>query len=99
MEGDARMAEPATGSGHDFYPRPHMEGDGKSLGFNIPKIDFYPRPHMEGDWIWRRMNNDRQNFYPRPHMEGDALEDEGFIVPGISTHALTWRATNQRQIN
>ena len=32
-------------------------------------------------------------FYPRPHMEGDFAEIVFLPTLGISTHALTWRAT------
>ncbi len=55
---------------------------------------FYSRPPHGGrlrsscliEYFW--------NFYPRPHMEGDTIL---FCRPetcGISTHALTWRATD-----
>ena len=33
----------------DFYPRPHMEGDGAGKKQIRAGKDFYPRPHMEGD--------------------------------------------------
>ena len=34
------------------------------------------------------------NFYPRPHMEGDVGKSPAALPGiGISTHALTWRAT------
>ena len=56
--------------------------------------NFYPRPHMEGDARPQRRNRRTGNFYPRPHMEGD-LTPPILFAPhlGISTHALTWRAT------
>ena len=49
MEGDPAALAASKGV-TDFYPRPHMEGDGK----REPKhaevvVNFYPRPHMEGD--------------------------------------------------
>ena len=34
-------------------------------------------------------------FYPRPHMEGDRRANHHDLSGRISTHALTWRATNQ----
>ena len=48
---------------------------------------------MEGDFICVIPYFYLGNFYPRPHMEGDL---DVFTLPqsaGISTHALTWRAT------
>ncbi len=33
----------------NFYPRPHMEGDGSVCRIPIRYYNFYPRPHMEGD--------------------------------------------------
>mgnify|MGYP003107575463 CR=1 FL=1 len=37
----------------DFYPRPHMEGDGHGGADRTKTGHFYPRPHMEGDAIHR----------------------------------------------
>ena len=56
--------------------------------------NFYPRPHMEGDALLPPAYPYRRNFYPRPHMEGDRVH-RGLPLDavGISTHALTWRAT------
>ena len=34
---------------HDFYPRPHMEGDKMEVVLASAGVHFYPRPHMEGD--------------------------------------------------
>ena len=79
-----------------FYPRPHMEGDGGLSGRAGRHRNFYPRPHMEGDgqsWGIIRLGN---HFYPRPHMEGDCVRFTAAPPPGISTHALTWRATTGR---
>ena len=55
--------------------------------------DFYPRPHMEGDLLLPRPAPGHRNFYPRPHMEGDKLTEKNKKIIQISTHALTWRAT------
>ena len=55
--------------------------------------DFYPRPHMEGDVAHPNQLFVAVNFYPRPHMEGDCTDHTSSIRGGISTHALTWRAT------
>ena len=124
----------------DFYPRPHMEGDGAGKKQIRAGKDFYPRPHMEGDLAdlppmvdfkaisthaltWRATIYLRvpdiegigflptpshggrpkgsvfalplSNFYPRPHMEGDPFKFLSVdYLRVISTHALTWRATN-----
>ena len=57
----------------DFYPRPHMEGDGRKHGTQrILRQHFYPRPHMEGDEMRAFAPTLTTNFYPRPHMEGDS---------------------------
>ena len=56
----------------DFYPRPHMEGDGLYAVFCPMTTNFYPRPHMEGDCDHRISAMDQKHFYPRPHMEGDS---------------------------
>ena len=39
----------AARSHRDFYPRPHMEGDGIIVNRSTSSTNFYPRPHMEGD--------------------------------------------------
>ena len=40
----------------------------------------------------------RRDFYPRPHMEGDIYGWRNLLSAGISTHALTWRATIAKSI-
>ena len=56
--------------------------------------DFYPRPHMEGDPATAVAKCSGRYFYPRPHMEGDSFLFGLRSNTGISTHALTWRATS-----
>ena len=77
----------------DFYPRPHMEGDFILTLCPESSKYFYPRPHMEGDYSPKRPLGNCLDFYPRPHMEGDAWSLKNFTKNTISTHALTWRAT------
>ena len=55
----------------NFYPRPHMEGDGAWPRPCAAPYYFYPRPHMEGDRGSQRAAPSGPYFYPRPHMEGD----------------------------
>ena len=57
---------------------------------------FYPRPHMEGDPMASRYMSTVSRFLPTPS-HGGRPDD---IVPpfasySISTHALTWRATER----
>ena len=72
-----------------------MEGDFVGGSLVSPPTNFYPRPHMEGDPPTYPKCTDRKNFYPRPHMEGDtSARKNNLKYCGISTHALTWRATD-----
>ena len=48
---------------------------------------------MEGDCSMTPSRRIWGYFYPRPHMEGDFAEIVFLPTLGISTHALTWRAT------
>ena len=93
MEGDSLVRYKSRRQRY-FYPRPHMEGDYRMVVGGANGIDFYPRPHMEGDitvYVPLWMSTD---FYPRPHMEGDGQSGSILdVYGGISTHALTWRAT------
>ena len=93
MEGDSYKRESSSFLS-DFYPRPHMEGDGaERYDPQCQDVNFYPRPHMEGDPPHAKAGQCAENFYPRPHMEGDVVNG-AVSMPGIiSTHALTWRAT------
>ena len=56
-----------------FYPRPHMEGDGPEL---LWQVLIQISTHA---LTWRATVSVKSNarrgrhFYPRPHMEGDAL--------------------------
>ena len=54
---------------HDFYPRPHMEGDKRSGCWHQWQRYFYPRPHMEGDII-RDNPNQSWEFLPTPSHGG-----------------------------
>ena len=92
MEGDGTTVT-VNNLQDDFYPRPHMEGDfSRSHGWAQSPY-FYPRPHMEGDLLGERRIVVQLNFYPRPHMEGDPPCSASDCSVLISTHALTWRAT------
>ena len=84
----------------NFYPRPHMEGDSVAVCSAAKGRHFYPRPHMEGDYSARSRACRASDFYPRPHMEGDTTNPESkHNERGISTHALTWRATKIKTIS
>ena len=48
---------------------------------------------MEGDFVRSETMAFKVHFYPRPHMEGDRWQQQTRTQAGISTHALTWRAT------
>ena len=78
---------------HDFYPRPHMEGDIVSSYCTRWMGDFYPRPHMEGDGrcilltCFCRISTHALTWRAtHPFQRLDTIRQ-------ISTHALTWRAT------
>ena len=93
MEGDTTSFDDQKVSG-DFYPRPHMEGDGCRALLLLSGGDFYPRPHMEGDCsmvIYKK-----QAVTISTHaLTWRATRHQICIHPSvsISTHALTWRAT------
>ena len=54
---------------------------------------FYPRPHMEGDAGDSGTITITISFLPTPSHEGDLSARTDIEGIGISTHALTWRAT------
>ena len=98
--GGRRVLRRFWSSSPNFYPRPHMEGDEQDGSSCNYYWNFYPRPHMEGDCArlyWSGVA--KSYFYPRPHMEGDASSfrrHQSHIR--ISTHALTWRATQVKTV-
>ena len=67
-----RMAESATGSGHDFYPRPHVEGDAKEeLEQAKTKLISTHALTWRATQRCHRRGEGCPDFYPRPHVEGD----------------------------
>ena len=79
---------------HNFYPRPHMEGDARDKGRGAIEQHFYPRPHMEGDAALDSVSGGKIRFLPTPSHGGRLDKMRGWAVGDrISTHALTWRAT------
>ncbi len=60
-----------------FYPRPHMEGDGRLLSLDTGGACISTHA-----LTWRataqapRAEPTQKNFYPRPHMEGDSKHAE-----------------------
>ena len=58
---------------------------------------FNPRPHEEGDILILLQLCISSNFNPRPHEEGDIENERLHYLHCISIHALTRRATRQRQ--
>ena len=70
-----------------------MEGDDIGGGCVRPSTNFYPRPHMEGD-CYAQGEPAGTLFLPTPSHGGRQAGGGGFApAGGISTHALTWRAT------
>ena len=93
MEGDLHHSYQRRQFRH-FYPRPHMEGDGYTKTVKGISLEFLPTPSHGGRLLpVQPRNRAGGNFYPRPHMEGDCFLVTHLQFSGISTHALTWRAT------
>ena len=57
---------------------------------------FLPTPSHGGRPIGPQGEQGPKDFYPRPHMEGDITTTKTCKYITISTHALTWRATQYR---
>ena len=93
MEGDKNPGR-SVPPGSDFYPRPHMEGDFGGQRRKQEPVHFYPRPHMEGDIFCKVCLQLIGQFLPTPSHGGRPLllpDQHRHVL--ISTHALTWRAT------
>ena len=54
---------------------------------------FLPTPSHGGRQKYTPRQPNDKYFCPRPHMEGDNCSSVAYCETGISTHALTWRAT------
>ena len=93
MEGDAAVSELRGQVAISTHALTWRATTVLGMLYQAPQ-DFYPRPHREGDCHLPLMQHYPRHFYPRPHMEGDMCtigDMGGWQV--ISTHALTWRAT------
>ena len=81
-------------AGKHFYPRPHMEGDGRRALLLLPGGGFLPTPSHGGrrDHLHaaaHQVNISTHALTWRATLPLQRLTD----IINISTHALTWRAT------
>ena len=79
-----------------FLPTPSHGGRLRGAGGHVYHVPpFLPTPSHGGRPFCASNSLWISYFYPRPHMEGDAGgRSAGGFRADISTHALTWRATN-----
>ena len=95
MEGDlcTLIYTPPTSQ---FLPTPSHGGRLRGAGGHVYHVPpFLPTPSHGGRPFCASNSLWISYFYPRPHMEGDAGgRSAGGFRADISTHALTWRATN-----
>ena len=79
-----------------FLPTPSHGGRRQLRHDGIKWSRFLPTPSHGGRPVAGSAKPQRRHFYPRPHMEGDSTPARVRPWMRISTHALTWRATEQR---
>ena len=87
----------------NFYPRPHMEGDGTRRSPFVVEKKFLPTPSHGGRLPAQQSRPTAHRFLPTPSHGGrPRARQRGQHPLRISTHALTWRATlryNYRNCN
>ena len=77
-----------------FYPRPHMEGDACVSSNHHRPGRFLPTPSHGGRRFVVGVDCGRGGFLPTPSHGGRRTVAMALDLDwGISTHALTWRAT------
>ena len=78
----------------DFNSRAHVERD-DLRGIECSECgDFNSRAHVERDYIFLMMILRSCYFNSRAHVERDVKTQNHISRLKISTHALTWSATN-----
>ena len=86
---------PPCSTRFNFNSRTHVECDQQNGRIVSAKSDFNSRTHVECDCILGRIGGDNLNFNSRTHVECDCRCCLFSNVPQISTHALTWSATQR----
>ena len=78
---------------NNFNSRTHVECDNFCLLTDTNGINFNSRTHVECDQQATGKSTVNQHFNSRTHVECDIHRFPIFLVYRISTHALTWSAT------
>ncbi len=87
-------AELVTDGFENFNSRTHVECDPVGLLYVLAEADFNSRTHVECDISDTIPNVSGLDFNSRTHVECDANSEDQSATSFISTHALTWSATD-----